>query len=206
MMSPASAAGTPCALALGADAIPSSVAAHLLAQPGPVSGYVYDVVVATAQARRLRAALPSWATLLFAVKSNGYAPALRALLAKGGVDGLEVASAHEARLAASLLPVGAPGADADPYLALAGILLAFRHGIEERLELPPATIGAPAPDAVALPDNLPVAADLLEQSMVARKGLGDAVVDALVASARAEWTAYCSVVSEWERARGFERR
>lgn len=114
MLSPASAADTPCALALGADAIPSSVAAHLLAQPGPVSGYVYDVAVATAQARRLRAAVPSWATLLFAVKSNGYAPVLRALLAKGGVDGLEVASAHEARLAASLLPVGAPLAAAGP--------------------------------------------------------------------------------------------
>lgn len=99
-----------------------------------------------------------------------------------------------------------PGADADPYLALAGILLAFRHGIEERLELPPATIGAPAPDAVPLPDDLPAAADLLEQSVVARKGLGDPVVEALVASARAEWTAYCSAVSEWERARGFERR
>lgn len=99
-----------------------------------------------------------------------------------------------------------PGADADPYVALAGVLLAFRHGIEEGLEPPPATVGAPGPESIALPDSLTAAADLLEQSTVARKGLGDAVVDALVASARAEWTAYCSVVSEWERARGFERR
>lgn len=99
-----------------------------------------------------------------------------------------------------------PGADADPYLALAGILLAFRHGIDERLDLPPATTGAPAADAVRLPDSLPAAADLLEQSAVARKGLGDAVVDALVSAARAEWSAYCGAVSEWERARGFERR
>ena len=114
MLSPASAAGTPCAMALGADAVPSSVVAHLVAQPGPVSGYVYDARIATAQARRLRAALPSWATLLFAVKSNGHAPVLRALLADGGVDGLEVASAHEARLAASLLPAGAPLAAAGP--------------------------------------------------------------------------------------------
>lgn len=99
-----------------------------------------------------------------------------------------------------------PGADADPYLALAGILLAFRHGIEERLELPPATVGAPGAEAAPLPDSLPAAADLLEGSEVARKGLGDAVVDALVQAARAEWTAYSSVVTEWERARGFERR
>lgn len=99
-----------------------------------------------------------------------------------------------------------PGADADPYLALAGILLAFRHGIQEGLELPPATVGSPATDAVALPADLPAAADLLEQSAVARAGLGGAVVDALVSCSRAEWAAYHSVVSEWERARGFERR
>lgn len=114
MIGPASAAGTPCAVALGTDAIPAPVAAHLLEQRGPVSGYVYDVDIATAQARRLRAALPPWTTLLFAVKSNGYAPVLRALLAEGGVDGLEVASAHEARVAASLLPLGAPLAAAGP--------------------------------------------------------------------------------------------
>lgn len=114
MLSPPSAAGTPCATALGADAVPAGVADHLLAQPGPVSGYVYDPALATAQARRLRAALPSWATLLFAMKANGHAPVLRALLAEGGVDGLEVASAHEARLAASLLPAGAPLAAAGP--------------------------------------------------------------------------------------------
>lgn len=114
MLRPASAAGTSCASALGADAVPRSVADHLLAQPGPVSGYVYDTSVATDHARRLRAALPSWATLLFAVKANGHPPVLRALLAAGGVDGLEVASAHEARLAASLLPTGAPMVAAGP--------------------------------------------------------------------------------------------
>lgn len=43
-------------------------------------------------------------------------------------------------------------------------------------------------------------------SEVARKGLGDGLVDALVAAARAEWEAYAGVVSEWERERGFDRR
>lgn len=99
-----------------------------------------------------------------------------------------------------------PGADADPYLALAGILLAFRHGLESDLPLPPATVGAPGPDTVALPASLPEAADLLEASEVARTGLGDALVDSLVAAARAEWASYAAQVSEWERARGFERR
>jgi len=41
---------------------------------------------------------------------------------------------------------------------------------------------------------------------MARTGLGDALVDALVSAARAEWADYSATVSEWERARGFERR
>ena len=99
-----------------------------------------------------------------------------------------------------------PGADADPYLALAGILLAFRHGIEHELALPDPVRGAPGPESVRIPSSLPEAADRLEGSEVARKGLGDAVVDALVAAARAEWEAFCGAVTDWERGRGFERR
>jgi glutamine synthetase len=99
-----------------------------------------------------------------------------------------------------------PGADADPYLALAGILLAFRHGIEHGLVLPEPARGAPGAESARLPSSLPEAADLLEASEIARKGLGDTVVDALVASARAEWDAFLGAVTDWERARGFERR
>ncbi|PVG81982.1 hypothetical protein DDE18_14910 [Nocardioides gansuensis] len=116
MLSPVTAAGTRCARALDAESLPAVVRDHLLERAGrePISGYVYDASVAASRARMLRAALPPWATLLFAVKSNGHAPVLRALLAEGGVDGLEVASAHEARLAATLLPAGAPLAAAGP--------------------------------------------------------------------------------------------
>lgn len=99
-----------------------------------------------------------------------------------------------------------PGADADPYLALAGILLGFRHGLENDLTLPPALEGAPGADCPRLPASLDEAADLFEASEAARKGLGDALVDALVSAARAECAAYGAQVSEWERERGFERR
>jgi glutamine synthetase len=99
-----------------------------------------------------------------------------------------------------------PGADADPYLALAGILLAFRHGIEHELPLPDPMRGAPGLEAQQLPSTLAEAADLLEASEAARKGLGDTVVDALVAAARAEWQTFLATVTDWERARGFERR
>lgn len=99
-----------------------------------------------------------------------------------------------------------PGGDADPYLALAGVLLAARHGLETDLPLPDPVRGAPPAGAAGLPASLGEAADLFERSEVARKGLGDALVDALVAAARAEVAAAQVQVSEWERARGFERR
>ncbi len=99
-----------------------------------------------------------------------------------------------------------PGGDADPYLALAGVLLAVRHGLQSELPLPEPVRGGPPAGTQVLPGSLGEAADLFESSEVARKGLGDALVDALVASARAELAAYAGQVSEWERARGFERR
>lgn len=149
-------------------------------------------------------------TLLFAPTVNAFKR-----LRPGGFAPTRAAWGRDNRLAALRL-VGSgdslrvehrvPGADADPYLALAGILLAFRHGLENELPLPPPVSGAPGPESPRLPASLPEAADLLEASAVARKGLGDAVVDALVAAARAEWTAYAGQVSEWERARGFEAR
>jgi diaminopimelate decarboxylase len=109
----------------------ADVAAAVLASRdgAPVSGYVLDPVVATRRARRLRANLPDWATLLYAVKANGCAPIVEALLAEGGVDGLEVASTSEAQLAASLLPAGRPLAAAGPakYPGLLADLL--DHGV-----------------------------------------------------------------------------
>jgi glutamine synthetase len=99
-----------------------------------------------------------------------------------------------------------PGGDADPYLVLAGLLLAARHGLEQGLRPPPATVGAPPADSVRLPTSLEEAALLFERSDVARKGLGDALVDALASAARAEVDAHAASVTAWERARGFELR
>ncbi|WNV73592.1 glutamine synthetase family protein [Geodermatophilus sp. DSM 44513] len=149
-------------------------------------------------------------TLLFAPTVNAYKR-----LRPGAFAPTSVAWGPDNRLAAlRLVGSGAslrlehrvPGGDADPYLALAGVLLAARHGIEEDPPLPAPVRGAPGPGAAALPASLGEAADALDGSAVARKGLGDAVVDALVAAARAEEAGYAGTVSEWERARGFERR
>jgi diaminopimelate decarboxylase len=65
---------------------------------GPVSAYVYDLQAAVVRAERLRAALPAWAEIFYAVKANTFPPVLRSLAPV--VDGFEVASAREAELAA----------------------------------------------------------------------------------------------------------
>ncbi len=77
----------------------------------PVSAYVYDLDVAAGNAARLKATLPPWAAVFYAVKANGYPPILDALVAGHalstghtigaghGVDGFEVASVHEIALA-----------------------------------------------------------------------------------------------------------
>lgn len=111
MLSPASAAGTPCATALEPAALPAALREQLTAaaRGGPVSGYWYDPSIAAARARALRAALPGWATLLYAAKANSFRPVLEALAGPGGVDGFEVASAAEAATTADVLrAVGRP--------------------------------------------------------------------------------------------------
>lgn len=149
-------------------------------------------------------------TLLFAPTVNAYKR-----LSPGAFAPTSVAWGPDNRLAALRL-VGSgpslriehrvPGGDADPHLALAAVLLAARQGIEGDLPLADPVRGAPGPGAPTLPTSLAEAADLLDGSEVARTGLGDGIVDALVTAARAEWAAYSRAVSEWERARGFERR
>ena len=81
--------------ALSADVLPEAVrraALELASYPG--SGYVYDPALAADRARALRAALPEWARVYFAVKSNGFAPVLSHLAE--AVDGFEAASLGEA--------------------------------------------------------------------------------------------------------------
>lgn len=65
----------------------------------PVSTYLYCPDIAARQAGRLRAALPDWADLFYAVKANSFPPVLAALA--GEVEGFEVASHREAELATS---------------------------------------------------------------------------------------------------------
>lgn len=87
--------------AYAADRVPDTVRSRLgaLVDPAcPVGAYVYDPAVASQAAARLRAVLPAWAEVFYAVKANAFAPVLEAL-ATGGVHGYEVASVREAHTA-----------------------------------------------------------------------------------------------------------
>ena len=99
-----------------------------------------------------------------------------------------------------------PGADVNPYLALAAMIAAGLHGIENGLELEPAFEGnAYDDDGPKVPSTLRDARDLIAGSAVAREAFGDEVVAHYVNYADVELAAFESAVTDWERFRGFER-
>jgi glutamine synthetase len=99
-----------------------------------------------------------------------------------------------------------PGGDVNPYLAVAGLVAAGLHGIEQRLELPdPCTGNAYSGDYEHVPTTLRDAAELWENSPIAKAAFGDAVVAHYRNMARVELEAFDSAVTDWELRRSFER-
>jgi glutamine synthetase len=99
-----------------------------------------------------------------------------------------------------------PGGDVNPYLALAALVAAGLHGIENELPLEPDFPGnAYGSDKPRVPTTLRDAADLFEKSSLARSAFGDDVVDHYTNAARVELAAFDAAVTDWEKVRGFER-
>ncbi|MGW7055473.1 glutamine synthetase family protein [Streptomyces sp. NPDC054887] len=99
-----------------------------------------------------------------------------------------------------------PGGDVNPYLAVAGLIAAGLHGIEHRLELPEACAGNAYTGAYAhVPTSLREAAELWENSPLAKAAFGDEVVAHYSNMARVELRAFDSAVTDWELRRSFER-
>jgi len=100
-----------------------------------------------------------------------------------------------------------PGADANPYLAFAAMIAAGQAGVEEDLDCGDSYEGNAYldPKLLSLPTSLWEAADLLDQSRLARKTLGDPVVEFYVHTARCEVGAFNNAVTDWERIRYFEQ-
>jgi glutamine synthetase len=99
-----------------------------------------------------------------------------------------------------------PGADVNPYLALAAMIAAGLHGVDSELELePPVEGNAYTADKPHVPSNMYEARDLFAASDVAREALGQEVLDHYLNRAQVELDAFERSVTDWERFRGFER-
>ena len=100
-----------------------------------------------------------------------------------------------------------PGGDANPYLALAGLVAAALDGVNQSAELPaPVTGNAYAvPGLPRVPPTLDEALALWVSSELAAKAFGQDVVDHYATMARVELDAYRSAVTDWELHRYFER-
>ncbi|AGI68086.1 putative glutamine synthetase [Octadecabacter antarcticus 307] len=99
------------------------------------------------------------------------------------------------------------GSDLNPYLAQAVMIAAGIQGIEEKMELAPATTGDVYQDAKAadIPQSLRAATETLRGSKFLREALGDDVVDHYTRAAEWEQEEFDRAVTDWEIARGFER-
>ncbi|GAA0722075.1 glutamine synthetase [Dactylosporangium roseum] len=100
-----------------------------------------------------------------------------------------------------------PGADVNPYLAIAAMTAGALHGIRNELPLEDIYTGNAYEDATAprVPSTLRDALALWESSAVAKEAFGDEVVAHYANNARVELAAFESAVTDWELLRGFER-
>ncbi|MEU2430934.1 glutamine synthetase family protein [Streptomyces sp. NPDC007861] len=99
-----------------------------------------------------------------------------------------------------------PGGDVNPHLAVAGMVAAGLYGIEQQLELPEVCAGnAYTGDYAHVPTTLREAAELWENSPIAKAAFGDEVVAHYRNMARVELAAFDAAVTDWELRRSFER-
>jgi glutamine synthetase len=100
-----------------------------------------------------------------------------------------------------------PGADCNPYLALAASLACGLDGIAAKIEPPECFVGDiyAAKDLPRVPYRLGDAVDLFSKSGFAKRAFGEDVVEHYSHFYRTEVAAYDKAVTDWERKRYFER-
>jgi glutamine synthetase len=101
-----------------------------------------------------------------------------------------------------------PGGDANVYLSIAALIVAGLAGVDEDLDCGEPYKGNAYECKAAeygIPHSLREAVELFRGSAIARKFLGDAVVDHYVAVYTAESDAYERHVSSWEVAYYFDQ-
>ena len=108
---------------------------------------------------------------------------------------------------ATRLETRCPGADVNPYLAMAAVLAAGLHGIEKglRLTAPPITGTNQGSEKIPrAPRTLIETTRNFQKSEVARDWLGDDFVDHFSATREWEWRQWLDGVTDWELKRYFE--
>jgi glutamine synthetase len=99
-----------------------------------------------------------------------------------------------------------PGGDVNPYLAIAAMIAAGLHGLDNELPLEDEIVGsAYFSDKPHVPTNLREARELFAGSQTAREAFGEEVVEHYLNMARVEIEAFEAAVTDWERYRTFER-
>jgi glutamine synthetase len=100
-----------------------------------------------------------------------------------------------------------PGADANPYLALAASIASGLYGIQKNLKLKDAPLSGDSAKAAKiprLPRNLKDAAENLKRSKIARELFGEEFVDHYARTRDWEWRQFQDAVTDWELKRYFE--
>jgi glutamine synthetase len=108
---------------------------------------------------------------------------------------------------ATRLETRCPGSDVNPYLAMAAVIAAGMHGVEQGLKLtaPPITgTNQGSEDVPRAPRTLIETTRNFRQSEVARDWLGDAFVEHFAATREWEWRQWQDAVTDWELKRYFE--
>ena len=108
---------------------------------------------------------------------------------------------------ATRLETRTPGADANPYLAIAAALASGLYGIEHKLELDQAPVegaNVGAENVARLPRTLAEATEALDRSSLARDLLGDEFVTHFVQTRQWEVRRFNQSVTDWELRRYLE--
>jgi glutamine synthetase len=108
---------------------------------------------------------------------------------------------------ATRLETRCPGADVNPYLAMAAVIAAGLHGVEKGLKLtaPPITgSNQGSEDVPRAPRTLIETTRNFRESKIARDWLGDTFVEHFAATREWEWRQWQDGVTDWELKRYFE--
>ena len=152
------------------------------------------------------------ASLLFNPTINSYKRLVPGYFAPTNVSwGFENRSAavraiRSKRAELSRIECRRPGADANPYLALAALVISAADGMRRKAK-PPAPVEGDAysrSDLAMLPGSLEAALVAFESDDVLRQALGEKFSDYYTTSRRWELKAWQETVTDWERKR-YER-